>query len=77
MKKLQTQCALIEKGKSRKFPNFRLYAIDAFFKVDGETIEKNWTVEAESIFAADRWANLMIENIAGTLTGAKKQIVKL
>jgi len=69
------KCKLIEAGISRPH-KWKKYKVEATYFVEGNRIETTWPVYAISVFEVDRWANVMIENIAGSLTGAKKKIFK-
>jgi len=53
------------------------YTITAKYVIDGEPITTTWSVYAKSVFEADKWANIMIEGVAGTLKGVKKNIEKI
>jgi len=54
------------------------YIVYAKYTVDGELVENTWSVHAKSVFEADKWANIMIESVYGTLdSGVKKKIEKV
>jgi len=69
------KCKMIETGVQRPHKWLK-YKVEAVYFVDGARIENEWSVYATSVFEVDRWANIIIENTASSMAGAKKTIVK-